>query len=363
MSLRTSLFIGVTATLAGLPATALARGPAAAPLQCGQTITASTTLTTDLVGCAGNGLVVGADGITIHLAGHAIRGTNAPGSVGIVVDGHRRVTIAGGTIDGFFRAGVSLHESPNGVVRRLRVAGIGAGGVEGKPSAGILVEASAGTRILDNSVRNDVEAFQSDGVVVLSSPGTVVRRNRLERNAWNGLVVIESPRSRVVGNRLAHNGNNGLEVNGASDGAVVAYNRAPRNAQFGVVVGASRDVRVVGNQAWGNGAPGVLLFDLIDGLVAGNHARRNAVGIVLADGQHGSHGNRLVHNRAVGNADGGIFVEEEQAGAAAGNTLARNVANRNGGHGIDAVEGTIDGGGNRAHGNRTPPDCLGVTCS
>jgi parallel beta-helix repeat protein len=283
--------------------------------------------------------------------------------VGVLVDGHAGVTITGGTIASFFRAGVSLQESANGVVRRLRVTDIGAGGVEGQPSAGVFVQASPGTRILDSSVRNDVKAFQSDGVVVLSSPGTVVRRNQLERNAWNGLVLIESPRSRVVGNKLGRNGNNGLEVNGDSDGAVVAGNRAPGNAQVGLVVGASRDVRVFGNEVWGNAGPGVLLFDLIDGLVARNDARKNGVGIVLAAGQHGSHGNRVVRNRAVRNDEDGIVVEEEEAGTAAGNTLARNVANRNGGHGIAAVKGTIDGGGNRAHGNRTPPDCIAVTCS
>ena len=44
--------------------------------------------------------------------------------------------------------------------------------------------------------------------------------------------------------------------------------------------------------------------------------------------------------------------------------VTRNSAKRNGGHGINsAVDGTIDGGGNKARANGTPPDCVGVVCS
>jgi parallel beta-helix repeat protein len=409
MSLRRRIVLGLATLLVALPATpALAGGGRPAP-RCGQTVTASLTLTRDLVGCPGHGLVVGADGITIDLGGHALGGVNAPGSIGVLVDGHAGVRVVNGAIGDFFAAGVSLHASPNAVVRDLRVRRIGAGGVEGQTSAGVLVDGSPGTRVVDSVVRNDVEAYQSDGVDVLSSPGTELRGNRLERNSWNGAVVIGSPGTRVTGNELNGNGNNGLEVNGASDDTVVACNHAAGNVQFGLVVGASSNARVVGNQVSGNPAAGILSFDLSDGLLAGNTVTGNGVGLLLAGGEHGSHGNRVLANRAVrnddagilldsgaddtevrgneasgnvvglivfestgnvlsdnvanGNAEVGIGIEEETAGAGAGNTLTRNTANRNGGHGIDAVAGTIDGGGNRGRNNATPPDCIGVACS
>ena len=47
--------------------------------------------------------------------------------------------VVDGTIADFFKAGVSLHASPDGLVRDVRVLRIGAGGVEGQTSAGILV--------------------------------------------------------------------------------------------------------------------------------------------------------------------------------------------------------------------------------
>jgi hypothetical protein len=57
-----------------------------------------------------------------------------------------------------------------------------------------------------------------------------------------------------------------------------------------------------------------------------------------------------------------VFYEDEP-GDSTGNSLKGNTANRNAHHGIDAVVGTIDRGGNRASGNAIPPQCLNVVCS
>jgi hypothetical protein len=45
------------------------------PIECGDTITHSVTLTADLGPCPGDGLIVGADGITIDLGGHTLTGS------------------------------------------------------------------------------------------------------------------------------------------------------------------------------------------------------------------------------------------------------------------------------------------------
>jgi hypothetical protein len=41
---------------------------------CGDTITADTTLDSDLLNCPNNGILIGADGITLNLNGHVIDG-------------------------------------------------------------------------------------------------------------------------------------------------------------------------------------------------------------------------------------------------------------------------------------------------
>ena len=147
---------------------------------------------------------------------------------------------------------MSLHASPDALVRDLRVLRIGAGGVEPQTSAGSSSYGSSGVRVIDSVVRNDVDAFQSDGVVVLGSPGAVLRGNRLERNAWNGAVVLESPGARVTGNELDGTATNGVEVNGALRRGARRVEPRRGNAQFGLVVGASSDARMVGNDVSGN---------------------------------------------------------------------------------------------------------------
>ena len=213
------LCLGAGTASAGTPAIA-----------CGSTLTKSTTLTADLLNCPGTALVIGADGITVNLAGHTISGTNAKGSEGIANDGHAGVRILGsGKITDFRLNGVGMRKAPKSVVRGLTIRRIGAGGVEGEPvSAGIAIVDSPASQVTGNDVANDVKAYQSDGADVLNSRGSVVRGNKLSHNAWNGLVLIDSASSRIAGNEFDDNGNNGTEVNGKSDSTSVTSNARRR---------------------------------------------------------------------------------------------------------------------------------------
>ena len=158
--------------------------------------------------------MIGADHITINLAGHSIRGVDAPGSEGIA-NGHVGVTVKNGTVARFFLNGVGLRHASGSAVSNMMIRKIGDGGGESDASAGVLVSDSPNTRMSGVTVRNDVWAFRSDGVDVLFSAGTVLSRDLLARDAWNGVFVLFSPRVRVVGNTFAGNQNEGVEaVNG-----------------------------------------------------------------------------------------------------------------------------------------------------
>src|SRR4029079_15237461 len=85
--------------------------------------------------------------------------------------------------------------------------------------------------------------------------------------------------------------------------------------------------------------------------------------IQLTGGQFGSANNRLTGNTANRNDESGIIVDDDKPEKLSGNTLKGNTANKNQLHGIEAIAGVIDGGGNRASGNATPPQCIGVVCS
>jgi hypothetical protein len=68
----------VIAVLAVCGVTAAAGQSPPPGLECGDTITADTTLERDLTGCPSNGIVIGADGVTLDLNGHTISGDGKP---------------------------------------------------------------------------------------------------------------------------------------------------------------------------------------------------------------------------------------------------------------------------------------------
>ena len=73
--------LSATVVLAATVAVVLAvtGGEASADhVSCGDTITADTTLDSDLIDCPNNGIVIGADDITLDLNGHRIDGDGAP---------------------------------------------------------------------------------------------------------------------------------------------------------------------------------------------------------------------------------------------------------------------------------------------
>ena len=50
----------------------------ASHVSCGDTITADTTLDSDLLNCPNNGILIGADGVTLDLNGHKIDSDGIP---------------------------------------------------------------------------------------------------------------------------------------------------------------------------------------------------------------------------------------------------------------------------------------------
>ncbi len=374
------------AVLLAVTAAALAAQPALAgsshgtSVRCGQVITRDTRLTRDLVDCPGTALIVGADGVHLDLGGHLVDGVNAPGSDGIVVDGHHRVTIENGAVRDFRVNGVAFRDSAQGRARNLTIRRIGAGGVEGEDvSAGIFAQDSDDVEIEGNHVSNDVDAWQSDGIVVLGSPGAELARNDSSHNAWNGIVVVDSPNAKVVANRTVDNENTGILIV-TCPSVVVArnYSAGHRNEDTGgIVLLGTEGGRVLGNRLSDNASAGISIENGTTGTkVAFNRIRGGGDGIALHDSpensvaqnsvtdagfggiylSEGSDRNTLDGNFITRSAEDGIFVE----GAA--NRLSRNTATFNGGHGIEAGAGAVDGGGNRAFGNALSPQCEGVFC-
>ena len=102
MRLRSSLAAVVALVLVVVVAPE-ATGKGGTPITaCGQVVTTNALLTQDLV-CTGDGIVVGASGITIDLKGFTIRGDRDVGDYGIDDSaGFDNITIMNGMIRNFY---------------------------------------------------------------------------------------------------------------------------------------------------------------------------------------------------------------------------------------------------------------------
>jgi parallel beta-helix repeat protein len=421
----------------------------AASVTCGQTITHDTTLTADLTNCPGDGLVIGANDITLNLNGHTIDGTvtqlpacDEPpfGSDGIRLGGHDGLTIENGTVQQFFHGiegggegeGVADSDLHALIVRDNRFSGISLGSNQLLNNHNRIV----GNELYGNGC--------GAGIFLNSADGNHVARNYSHDNQ-GGIGICCSPNNVVEDNVVAHNSDTGIAIYfGNHSHNVVRHNTASANGNTGIFVGfaeGSQDNVIVDNHSYGNAVAAIGLEDASGNRIAGNHldhsgfgvlvsgdantiARNQAtdiagcpdpadpcgVGIAIAEGngnvvQGNSVARALVDGiavvafdpgstttgtvvranlvRAAGRDDysvgalgegtvSGTLLSDNLALNAAddgfdvhlpGTTLTRDRAFYNADLGIEAVAGTIDGGGNKAHGNGNAAQCTGVVCS
>lgn len=199
--------------------------PSEAKLACGSTVTKSVKLTSDIVGCHGAGLRIGADGITVDLNGHTVAAAakRNPKAHGIFNEGHDGVTIRGGTVSGFGAYGVRLANANRNVVEDMRMTGnfTGVGlfqsdhGVvrdnwmSGQRFVGVALTGGVGNRVTHNQISGTAGA----GVFVQPSHTETGRNHRVDGNelSANGILVFPGPRgTKIVNNRIAGTPGDGI---------------------------------------------------------------------------------------------------------------------------------------------------------
>jgi nitrous oxidase accessory protein NosD len=231
--------LGAVLTLAALFAAALSGSASAAHLQCGDVVTQSTTLDGDLGPCPGDGLLAGADGITIDLGGHVIRGSGGGtgdvvevnGEDGVDVDHHSGVTVRNGELTNFDtavrvwetsgarlenlsghhnRVGAFLYEATESWVRF---------GTYNNNGYGVYVYESASNRVISNSMIGNTFALYaveaSDNLIwdnvgngsgILGFQVTVASdHNSIKRNTIVGSAGVGALISGAEGNLLEDN--------------------------------------------------------------------------------------------------------------------------------------------------------------
>ena len=378
--------IGVTAAALPIAAFMESTDTAAGAKQpaCGDTITADTTLHRDLVNCPNNGIVIGANNITLDLNGHRIDGDGAEFGgcdpraeicdSGVVNDGHDGVTVKHGRVRDF-GVGVLLGTSTPGRVRHNRLLDISSSrnlffGFVVASTSRSLVRNSSGSgnvapegdgmglfdadhvRVLHSSFRHN----PGPGIHVFRSSDNLIKGNLFSRDGL-AILVEEADGNRVRGNRV--NRGAGILV-GPGNRNVIARNRVSR-AVDSIAIEKGNGNLVARNVVLHARKTGIRLAIIHPSLGGANNiVRRNLVRASGGDGFHVYEKERhslLQRNIAIGSGDDGFDIEGRST------TLTRNHAIRNGDLGFEAVRGVVDGGGNGARHNDDRRQCTNIVCS
>lgn len=236
--------IGLLGAALAVPLLTAGASPAAADeVTCGTVVTTSIVLTDDLGPCPGDGLIAGADDITIDLGGYTISGTGT--GAGVRVAQRTGVTVTGGTIEGF-HTGVVLDESTAGTVSKLvlrdNIRGVNVAGSDGN-----LVE------------KNTIVGSGLDAIRLGLSADNVISKNVLTGNVFGIGVADFSTGNLVEKNVLRDTRGFGIAVFSDSDANRIEKNDVQRTAQGdGITVSTDSDLTsVVRNLAHGNGDDGI----------------------------------------------------------------------------------------------------------
>jgi large repetitive protein len=353
---------------------------AAAGVSCGDTITTDVTLHHNLVNCPNNGLVIGADHVTLDLNYHTIDGNGKPAGgcdpqkdfcdVGIVNFGHDGVTVIHGSLRQF-GGGVDFGE-----VRHTRLLGISA-----SSNADVGIQLFGSSRILIRQCSGDrTTSSEGTGIGVFDSRHIRILNSSARHNPHVGIKPVRAANGVIKGNVAAHNGDEGFILEGG-EGFQIRRNRVIRNGA-GITLGPGSH-NVIAKNRVSRGRDGIRIEKGHDNLVADNvvsHARRAGIRLGIPHPFLGGAHNTVRGNLVKGSrVDGFLVKRKDNNSLLKGNTargagddgfdigshtakLSKNVALRNGDLGIAAVLGVSDGGGNRASGNGDPRQCVNVVC-
>ena len=262
-------------------------GPAhAGHVTCGQTITVSTTLDSNVGPCA-RGITIGADNITFDLNGFTISGNTTTGEgPGILLPGRTGVTVKNGTVTQF-DAGVAIERGSGNTVTNMQILNNRGGG--GDYGDGIALFLSNNNRITGNQVRNN---GQYSGIGLIGSDFNLIDGNQVTDNNQNpfntsGIRIENGPPSDdniVTNNLVVNSGLDGIQVFAGGSRNQIKLNQVLRNRREGITVFAGGNNNVIeANQVRSNGAHGIFI--------------RAAAGSFPAPA-----GNQILRNYAFGNA-------------------------------------------------------------
>jgi parallel beta-helix repeat protein len=230
--------------IAGLVLSVASITQVAAALAAGDTIITDTTLTADITNCMGEGLIIGADNITLDGAGHSIVGAE-PMAVhhGVYLNNRTGVTIQNCIIEGFFE-GIYLHSgSSNNIIQN--------NSLRNNTSSGIgLTSNSSYNQIFENDLSNN----GNSGIHISANcVDNLVLSNRIAGNTVRGIFLMTSSDDNLVTNNTIANSQRGIQISDSS-GNIFTDNVIYYNFNHGVWISSGSDNYFSNNYFITNGA-------------------------------------------------------------------------------------------------------------
>ena len=199
--------------------------PLATSPSCGQVVTTNVVLTANLICNETDGIIIGADSITVDLNGHTITGPDVTpedatvptpkdsSKVGIMVPNHNNVQILDGTIEGF-QAGILCTGCQNLVVSEVTLKD----NQIGEFTTGASVIETRLSTIMNNAI----------GIAGHSTQQSDITNNILFNNDLAGVTLVNSDNAQISLNSITES-QNGLYVDNQSNNNFVFFNNVLMN--------------------------------------------------------------------------------------------------------------------------------------
>ena len=247
---------------------------------CGDTLTSSYTMISDLTGCTGDGIIIGTSNVILDCQGYTINGNN-PGypyiginNAGVMVGGYwqggydnvtiKNCIITGGFYSGIFFLGASygniinntarsneygFHVYQNSIYDNLinntainnilgfRIAYTSydtlVGNIANNNNDGIGLDAPSYINVINNTANNN----NYNGIGVYNNNYNNLTNNIANNNGGNGITIVGADYSNTINNTANSNNVSGIYLTGSSNNTIT--NNTANNAGYGIYVTGS----------------------------------------------------------------------------------------------------------------------------
>lgn len=302
-----------------LSPTALCGG--AVQCNCGDTLTSSQTMWYNLTGCTGDGLIIGANDITLDCNGNLIHGDDSLLDYGLQYWQYSKngTTIKNCDIEGFYY-GIGLWKSSNNILTNIKA--------NFNTYYGIFLGSSSNNNTLTGITANsNWEGFETKGFGIYIDSSSNNRLTNITANSnHRGIFLGSSSNNTLTGINASENHWWGIHIDSSSNNRLVNIS-ANSNIYFGIALDSSSNNQLTNITANNNDNS---YYDTLGGIYLNASSNNRLTGITANSNYHGvylvsnSNNNTFTGVKASSNHEDGIYL-----GTSANNQLTGITANTN----------------------------------